>query len=127
MTIGLRICAWSLKNNGFVVSLGRMDKNLDPFYKKDKESGVLTEEDENELLSSFFLENFPVGTGIQNWDSAVFRRLSNLPEHHDRRTGRERADCRNDLTFRLLKHRQKITCTSPRFPCAITTGWETRC
>ena len=47
-----------LENNGFAVSLGRMDKNLYPFYKKDIESGVLTEEDANELLSSFFLKIF---------------------------------------------------------------------
>ena len=102
-----------LENNGFAVSLGRMDKNLYPFYKKDIESGVLTEEDANELLSSFFLKIFQLNR-IQNWDSTQYfggyQTFQNITIGGQDENG---ADCTNDLTFRLLETQAKINLHQP--------------
>jgi len=51
--IHIALCIESFEN---AISFGRLDQILYPYYKKDKEAGIITYEEASELLSLFFLK-----------------------------------------------------------------------
>ncbi|HBU12719.1 MAG TPA: formate C-acetyltransferase/glycerol dehydratase family glycyl radical enzyme [Clostridiales bacterium] len=102
-----------LDNNGFAMSLGRMDKNLYPYYERDLASGELTEADASELLSSFFLKIFQLNR-IQNWDSTQYfggyQKFENITLCGQDEYGR---DCTNALSFLLIETQARIRLHQP--------------
>jgi len=60
-----------IESNGHSFSLGRFDQYMYPFFKKDLERGILTEEDTLELLASLWIKMFGV-TKIRPWDHTRF-------------------------------------------------------
>ena len=102
-----------IDNNGFAISYGRMDKNLYPFYKRDIESGMLKEEDANEILGSFFLKIFQLNR-IQNWDSTQYfggyQVFQNITIGGQDKNG---ADVTNDISFRILETQAMINLHQP--------------
>lgn len=102
-----------IDNNGFAISYGRLDKNLYPFYKKDIEEGILTEDDAVEILGSFFLKIFQLNR-IQNWDSTQYfggyQVFQNITIGGQDENG---ADATNDLSFRILETQAMINLHQP--------------
>lgn len=61
------------EHNGYSISLGRLDKDLYPFYKADVDKGVLTREEAFELIECFCLKvmELPIGGVLDNKTAVV--------------------------------------------------------
>lgn len=76
-----------IENNGHSISMGRLDQNLISYYEQDITSGSLTPEDALELLECLYLKLFQAHK-ITSWgNTKSFKRLSAVPEYHNRRAG----------------------------------------
>ncbi len=55
-----------IESNGHSISMGRMDSYLYPFYKKDKEAGILDDDETRQLLECFLLKCFEANK-LRDW------------------------------------------------------------
>jgi formate C-acetyltransferase len=60
-----------IESNGHSMSLGRFDQYMYPYYERDLERGVITEEEAGELLCDLWLQMFAV-TKIRPWNHTRF-------------------------------------------------------
>jgi len=60
-----------IESNGHSLSYGRMDQYLYPYYKKDLEAGIITEESACELLTNLWLKTFTINK-IRSWSHTQF-------------------------------------------------------
>lgn len=63
--------ALQIESNGHSVSYGRLDQYIYPFYKKDLEAGIITEEEAIELLENLWLKTFTINK-IRSWSHTKF-------------------------------------------------------
>ncbi|GHU23918.1 glycyl radical enzyme [Spirochaetia bacterium] len=66
----LHLCL-QIESNGHSLSYGRMDQYLYPFYKKDLEAGIITEDSACELLTNLWLKTFTINK-IRSWTHTRF-------------------------------------------------------
>lgn len=97
------LCIESYEN---AVSLGRLDQILHPYYKNDKEAGLITYEKAKELLALFILK---MDEAILVSDGDTYLRISRLFETQSTDQsvtvgglGKDGQDATNDLTYMLL-------------------------
>ena len=110
------------QKTGTVISNGRMDQYLYPYYKKDKEAGLLTDEDARELLEcewvamSQFVDLYlsetggAINEGYAHWEAVT--------------VGGQTADGRdsvNELTYLLLKSKREFPLNYPDLAARIHT------
>lgn len=60
-----------IESNGHSMSFGRLDQYLYPFYRRDKDSGALTDEEAAELLACLWLKSFGI-VKIRPWSHTRF-------------------------------------------------------
>lgn len=60
-----------IESNGHSLSYGRMDQYLYPYYKKDLEKGIETEESACELLTNLWLKTYTINK-IRSWSHTQF-------------------------------------------------------
>jgi len=110
------------QKTGTVISNGRMDQYLYPYYKKDKEAGVLTDEQARELFEcewvamSQFVDLYlseaggAINEGYAHWEAVT--------------VGGQTADGRdsvNELTYLLLKSKREFPLNYPDLAARIHT------
>ncbi len=99
-------CVWFIflcMNPNMVCSLGRMDQYLYPYYKADKDAGLITEEEAIELLECFRIKDME----LNRTGSIVHRqKWSGMAKWHNCIIGgvrKDGSDATNDVTFMLLE------------------------
>lgn len=103
MFLQIALCIESYEN---AVSFGRVDQILYPYYKKDKEAGIITYEKAKELLALFIIK---MDEAILVSDGDTYLRLSRLFETQSTDQtltagglDKDGKDATNDLTYMLL-------------------------
>ncbi|HAQ17852.1 MAG TPA: formate C-acetyltransferase/glycerol dehydratase family glycyl radical enzyme [Prolixibacteraceae bacterium] len=102
-----------IESNGHSVSLGRMDQYLYPFYKKDIQTGNLTDEFASELLESTWIKLLSVNK-IRPWSHTRFS--AGGPLYQNVTIGgqtTEGLDAVNELSFLILHSVGKMKLTQP--------------
>jgi pyruvate formate-lyase/glycerol dehydratase family glycyl radical enzyme len=103
MFLHVALCIESYEN---AVSLGRIDQILYPYYKRDKEAGIITYEKAKELLALFILKMDEVIL-VNDGDTylgigRLFETMSTDQTLTAGGLGRDGRDATNDLTYMLL-------------------------
>lgn len=92
-----------IETNGHAISLGRFDQYLYPYYKRDIEQGLITEEQALELVESFFIKANEINK-LRSWpDSEYFpgyHLAENLAIGGQTEDGR---DAVNELSYIVLE------------------------
>ncbi len=108
------------QKTGTIISNGRMDQYLYPFYEADKEAGILTDEQTMELLECMwvsmaqFIDLYisPTGgafnEGYAHWEAVTIG--GQTPEGYD---------ATNDLTYLFLKSKQEFPLNYPDLAARI--------
>ncbi|MBU5453985.1 glycyl radical protein [Caproiciproducens sp. MSJ-32] len=92
-----------IESNGHSLSYGRMDQYLYPYYKKDLEAGVITEDSACELLTNLWLKTFTINK-IRSWSHTQFSAGS--PLYQNVTIGGQtpdKKDAVNPLSYLILK------------------------
>jgi len=92
-----------IESNGHSLSYGRMDQFLYPYYKKDLEVGVITEESAVELLTNLWLKTITINK-IRSWGHTQFSAGS--PLYQNVTIGGQTVDKKdavNPLSYLILK------------------------
>lgn len=102
-----------IESNGHSMSLGRLDQYLYPFYKKDKEAGLITEEFAMELLENTWIKLLAIRK-IRSWSHTRFS--AGGPLYQNVTIGGQTSDNRdavNDMSYLILKSVGKTRLTQP--------------
>ncbi len=102
-----------IESDGTGVSLGRLDHLLDPYYRRDVDSGRLTREDAAELLDSFWLK---LGEIVEVWPQDDTRFFGGHPISQTITLGGTRADgtdATSELTYLCLDSLEKLRLPQP--------------
>ena len=120
-----------IESNGHSVSLGRMDQYLYPFYRKDIQSGELTDEFASELLESTWIKLLSINK-IRPWAHTRFS--AGGPLYQNVTIGgqtEEGQDAVNALSFLILHSVGKMRLTQPnlsvRFHKNISEAFMMEC
>ncbi len=120
-----------IESNGHSVSLGRMDQYLYPFYRKDIQSGDLTDEFASELLESTWIKLLSINK-IRPWAHTRFS--AGGPLYQNVTIGgqtEEGQDAVNALSFLILHSVGKMRLTQPnlsvRFHKNISEAFMMEC
>lgn len=92
-----------IESNGHSLSYGRMDQYLYPYYKKDVERGIETEESACELLTNLWLKTYTINK-IRSWSHTQFSAGS--PLYQNVTIGGQTADKKdavNPLSYLILR------------------------
>jgi formate C-acetyltransferase len=103
MFLHIALCIESYEN---AVSLGRLDQILYPYYKRDKEAGIITYDEAKELLALFILKMDEVIL-VNDGDTylgigRLFETMSTDQTLTAGGLGRDGQDATNDVTYMLL-------------------------
>lgn len=120
-----------IESNGHSMSLGRLDQYLYPFYKKDRDANLITDEFVTELLESTWVKLLAIRK-IRSWSHTRFS--AGGPLYQNVTIGGQTPDGKdavNDLSFLILKSVGKTRITQPnlsvRFHRNISEEFLTEC
>ncbi|MBN2657128.1 MAG: glycyl radical protein [Spirochaetales bacterium] len=102
-----------IESNGHSQSLGRMDQYLYPFYKEDKEKGLISDDFVMELLESLWLKLVSMKK-IRSWSHTRFS--AGGPLYQNVTIGgqlRDGSDAVNDLSYLILRSVGETRLTQP--------------
>lgn len=103
------------QKTGTVISNGRMDQYLYPYYKKDKEEGILTDEKAIELLECIWVAKY-----FNSWICISLQQVAHLMK--DTLIGKrviiggqtkDGNDATNDLTYLFLQSKREFPLNYP--------------
>ena len=113
-----------IESNGHSVSFGRLDQYLYPLYKKDIDSGTLSEADARELLENLWIKLYSV-TKIRSWSHTRFS--AGGPLYQNVTIGGQTPqgkDAVNDLSFRVLESVSATRLTQPNLTVRYHSGLD---
>lgn len=84
------------------VSLGRLDQLLYPFYKKDKEEGIITDEQARELIALLFIKMNGHGRLMETYVARAVCGFPTFPNFALGGVTKEGRDAVNDLSYLFL-------------------------
>lgn len=105
--------ALQIESNGHSLSLGRMDQYLYPFYKRDKEKGVISDEFVMELLENTWLKLVSMKK-IRSWSHTRFS--AGGPLYQNVTIGgqlQDGSDAVNELSYLILRSVGETKLTQP--------------
>lgn len=111
-----------IESSGHSLSFGRFDQFMYPFYRKDIDSGVLTEEEALELVENLWLKTFTINK-IRSNSHTKFSAGS--PLYQNVCIGGQKADgsdAVNDLSFLVMKSVAQLRLTQPNLSVRYHKG-----
>ena len=102
-----------LESNGHSYSFGRLDQYLYPFYKRDIESGKITEEQACEFLENLWVKTYTISK-LRNWAST--RNGPGNPLYQNVTIGGQTRDgksAENPLSYLILKSYGRVRLSQP--------------
>ena len=115
-----------IESNGHSLSYGRMDQYLYPYYKKDLEKGVITEEKACELLTNLWLKTFTINK-IRSWSHTQFSAGS--PLYQNVTVGGQtpdKKDAVNPLSYLILRSVAQTRLPQPNLTVRYHSGLDER-
>ncbi|MHA1535763.1 MAG: pyruvate formate lyase family protein, partial [Promethearchaeota archaeon] len=108
-----------LEDGGFAISIGRLDQVLYPYYVMDKEKGVVTNEEFQFLIESFYLKlstlwNYVLHKGIIAAEGPPIAENLTIGG-----VNREGNDATNELSYLLLNAYNNLKTVQPAFSVRI--------
>ncbi len=111
-----------IESNGHSVSLGRLDQYLYPFYRKDRENGLLSSEFAMELLENTWIKLYAINK-IRPWShtrySAGGPLYQNVTIGGQHRNG---GDAVNELSWLILRSVGRMRLTQPNLSVRYHSG-----
>lgn len=111
-----------IESNGHSVSYGRFDQYMYPYYKKDIESGKLTEDEACELLTNLWIKTYTINK-IRSWSHTQYSAGS--PLYQNVTIGgqtKDKKDAVNDLSFLIIKSDAKVHLPQPNLTVRYHSG-----
>lgn len=111
-----------IESNGHSLSYGRMDQYLYPYYRKDLDAGIETEESACELLTNLWLKTFTINK-IRSWSHTQFSAGS--PLYQNVTVGGQtpdKKDAVNPLTYLILKSVAQTRLPQPNLTVRYHSG-----
>jgi len=113
-----------IESNGHSLSYGRMDQFLYPFYKKDIEEGIISEDEATELLVNLWLKTYTINK-IRSWTHTQFSAGS--PLYQNVTIGgqtKDKKDAVNPLTYQILKSVAQTKLPQPNLTVRYHAGLD---
>lgn len=102
-----------IESNGHSLSYGRLDQYLAPYYQKDLEKGLVTEESACELLENFWLKTFTINK-VRSWAHTQFSAGSPLYQNVTVGGQNEKGeDATNPVSWLILKSVARLRLPQP--------------
>lgn len=104
-----------IEANGHSMSMGRVDKYIYPFYKRDIDKGILNRDEAKEYIECFYLKLFTV-IKIRPWSHTRF--VAGYPTYQNIIIGGKNIDGKSDLnemSYILLEALGDIKLSEPNF------------
>ncbi|MFA5906115.1 MAG: pyruvate formate lyase family protein, partial [Desulfobacula sp.] len=111
----------NLESNSYAISPGRFDQYMYPFYQKDLEQGVLTQDDAQELINCLwvkFAELTVVKEGGTAKASNTYADFQNLNIGGLKKDG---SDGVNDISYMCIKAQKDLCLPQPQLSCLVST------
>lgn len=92
-----------IESNGHSLSYGRMDQYLNPYYVKDLEKGIITEDSACELMTNLWLKTFTINK-VRSWTHTQFSAGS--PLYQNVTVGgqtKDKKDATNPMSYLILR------------------------
>lgn len=115
-----------IESNGHSLSYGRMDQYLYPYYKKDIENNLISEEQACELLTNLWLKTFTINK-IRSWSHTQFSAGS--PLYQNVTIGGQTSDKKdavNPLSYLILKSVAQTKLPQPNLTVRYHKGLDDR-
>jgi pyruvate formate-lyase/glycerol dehydratase family glycyl radical enzyme len=113
-----------IESNGHSLSYGRMDQYLYPYYKKDIEVGLLTENGAVELLTNLWIKTLTINK-IRSWSHTQFSAGS--PLYQNVTIGGQTVDKKdavNQLSYLILRSVAQTKLTQPNLTVRYHAGLD---
>lgn len=113
-----------IESNGHSLSYGRMDQFLYPYYKKDLENGIITEDEAVELLTNLWLKTFTINK-IRSWSHTKFSAGS--PLYQNVTVGGQtvnKTDAVNPLSYLILRSVAQVKLPQPNLTVRYHSGLD---
>lgn len=113
-----------IESNGHSVSYGRMDQYLYPYYKRDIEKGLISEDEACELLVNLWLKTFTINK-IRSWSHTRFSAGS--PLYQNVTVGGQtpdKKDAVNSLSYMILKSVAQTKLPQPNLTVRYHSGLD---
>lgn len=111
-----------IESNGHSLSYGRLDQYLAPFYKKDLEQGIVTEESACELLENFWLKTFTINK-VRSWAHTQFSAGSPLYQNVTVGGQKENGeDATNPVSWLILRSVARLRLPQPNLTVRYHRG-----
>jgi len=111
-----------IESNGHSLSLGRLDQYLYPYYRRDRDSGLISAEEAEELLSATWLKLLEVKK-VRSWSHT--RYSAGGPLYQNVTIGgvdRDGRDAVNELSYLILKSVGEMRLTQPNLSVRYHRG-----
>ncbi|AJQ28423.1 glycyl radical protein [Pelosinus fermentans] len=115
-----------IESNGHSLSYGRMDQFLYPYYKKDIDAGVITEESAVELLTNLWIKTMTINK-IRSWAHTQFSAGS--PLYQNVTIGGQTVDKKNavnPLSYLILRSVAQTKLPQPNLTVRYHAGLDDR-
>jgi len=115
-----------IESNGHSLSYGRMDQFLYPYYEKDLEKGIITQDEAVELLTNLWLKTFTINK-IRSWSHTKFSAGS--PLYQNVTVGGQtvnKKDAVNPLSYLILKSVAQVKLPQPNLTVRYHAGLDDR-
>ena len=111
-----------IESNGHSLSYGRMDQYLNPYYQRDLERGLITEDSACELMTNLWLKTFTVNK-IRSWSHTQFSAGS--PLYQNVTVGgqtTDRKDATNSMSWLILRSVAQTRLPQPNLTVRYHSG-----
>ena len=115
-----------IESNGHSLSYGRMDQFLYPFYKRDMEKNIITEDEATELLVNLWLKTYTINK-IRSWTHTQFSAGS--PLYQNVTIGgqtKDKKDAVNPLSYQILKSVAQTKLPQPNLTVRYHAGLDNK-
>lgn len=115
-----------IESNGHSLSYGRMDQFLNPYYEKDLNDGVITEDEACELMCNLWLKTYTINK-IRSWSHTQFSAGSPLYQNVTvAGQTRDGKDATNKMSYLILKSVAMCHLTQPNLTVRYHAGLTDR-
>lgn len=115
-----------IESNGHSLSYGRMDQYLNPYYERDLERELITEDDASELLTNLWLKTLTINK-IRSWSHTRFSAGS--PLYQNVTVGGQTVDGKdavNRMSYLILKSVAQTKLPQPNLTVRYHAGLDDR-
>lgn len=115
-----------IESNGHSLSYGRMDQFLQPYYQRDLEATIITQESACELMTNLWLKTFTINK-VRSWSHTQFSAGS--PLYQNVTVGgqtKDKKDAVNDMSYLILRSVAQVRLPQPNLTVRYHAGLDAK-